>query len=294
MTPLELQSAVAQYWSAKPCGSELSELGRSTRAYFEDIERQRYLHEPHILEMLDTVDWRERDVLEIGAGLGTDGRRIIERGARYTGINVDAGSTALARTALQLFGLPGHVAQGDATHLEFADRSFDVVYAFGVLMHIPQADRAMAQIKRVLRPGGEVLAMIYNRNSINYRLEIRLLRRLLRHLLTLPGAVDLLVMAGLPRTKLQRHAELARAQPDMSEAEWLSRNTDGPDNPYTTVYDAEQTSALFCGFHILRQELRFFDARHWGVLGRLLPRAVVDRLGRHWGWHRIVHARLSH
>jgi hypothetical protein len=37
-------------------------------------------------------------------------------------------------------------------------------------------------------------------------------------------------------------------------------------------------------------EVDFFDHRHWGALGRLLPENVPRALGRRWGWHRIVDA----
>ena len=76
----------------------------------------------------------------------------------------------------------------------------------------------------------------------------------------------------------------------MSEDEWLSRNTDGPDNPYSRVYDEAQAAALFAGFQIKRQQVFFFNHEHWGPLGRALPRNAVALLGRRWGWHRIVHA----
>jgi SAM-dependent methyltransferase len=290
--PAQLQRAVEQFWNQAPCGSALSRLPAGSREYFEEVERERYRYEGHILEVLDLVRWQGRRVLEVGAGVGTDGRQIIARGAIYTGLNVDAGSTRMAGEALARFGLPGYVIQCSATGLPLPDRSVEVVYSFGVLAHIPEVERAMAEIRRVLKPGGEVLAMLYNRDSINYRIEIRLLRRWLRRLLLVPGAIAAFSALGLPRAKMERHAELARSQPEMTEQEWLSRNTDGPDNPYTTVYDAAEAQRLFSGFEVLRQELYFFDARHWGVLGRALPSPVVRWLGRRWGWHRIVHARL--
>src|SRR5438552_13315752 len=79
--------------------------------------------------------------------------------------------------------------------------------------------------------------------------------------LAFPGVLRLATLLGLPAQKLERHRELARQARDMSDAEWLSRNTDGPDNP-----------------------------DHWGPLDRALPAAAVAALGRRWGWHRIVYA----
>ena len=87
------QDRVRAYWNEKPCDSELSDQDRFSREYFLDIERQRYGLQPHILEILEKIDWRGKRVLEVGAGVGTDARNIIGRGGIYTGINVDQGST---------------------------------------------------------------------------------------------------------------------------------------------------------------------------------------------------------
>jgi hypothetical protein len=92
---------------------------------------------------------------------------------------------------------------------------------------------------------------------------------------------------------LERHRQLHRERGSMSREEWLSRNPNGPDYPYCRVYDAREAEELLAGFEILRHEVRFFDHRHWGVLGRLLPPWLRRALGRRWGWHRILHVRKS-
>jgi SAM-dependent methyltransferase len=284
------QERVREYWNGGPCDSELSDRTRLSRDYFLDIERQRYELQPHILDVLSKIDWRGKRVLEIGSGLGTDARTIIGKGGDYTGINIDQASTEATAQALRAFSLPGRALQRDATSLDFSDGAFDVVYSFGVLHHIPAAGAAVAEIHRVLKPGGELLVMLYNRTSVNYAVEIMFLRKLALRMLSLPGAIALLAQMGFPRRKLERHRALAGQLGGMRDDEWLSRNTDGPDNPYSTVYDAAQASALLRGFRIKASEVRFFDPRHWGVVGRRLPGRVVRALGRRWGWHRIVHA----
>src|SRR2546430_16729546 len=83
------QERVRAHWDRQPCDSELSARERLSREFFLDVERQRYALQPHILECLSWIDWRGKRVLEVGAGVGTDARRIIGAGALYTGINVD-------------------------------------------------------------------------------------------------------------------------------------------------------------------------------------------------------------
>ena len=285
------QERVREHWDRQPCDSELSEREPTSRDFYLDVERQRYALQPHILECHSWIEWRGKEVLEVGAGVGTDARRLIGAGARYTGINIDRGSTEATARALRLFALPGVSLQRNACALDFSDGVFDVVYSFGVLQHIPDAVRAVAEIERVLAPGGELLVMLYNRSSINYTLEIMFLRRLGLRLLVIPGMIGMLARLGLPRAKLERHLAIHRERGRMSPGEWLSRNTNGPDYPYCRVYGAREAEELFARFEILHHEVRFFDHRHWGALGRLLPPWLRRALGRRWGWHRILHLR---
>jgi ubiquinone/menaquinone biosynthesis C-methylase UbiE len=286
------QEEVRKFWNKTPCGSDTSALSSNTQEYYYEIETKRYQYQYHIPSILGWVDWNEKQVLEVGSGVGTDARQIINKGGVYTGINIDAGSVASTSKALEAFGLQGNISQVNAVDMSFDDNTFDIVYSFGVLHHIPEVDDAIREISRVLKPGGELLIMLYNRNSINYKLEIRLLRKLALRILSLPGIITLFGWLGFPKEKLQKHAEIYRTYGKLNDQEWLSRNTDGPDNPYSEVYDEHEASDLLHGrFTILKNEVYYFESRHWGIFGSLLPRSLVDYLGRRWGWHRIIYAR---
>ena len=292
MDKQDQQHQVAEYWNAAPCDSDKSQSPHDSESYYREIERERYSHQSHILEILEWVDWKNKSVLEIGTGVGTDARQLIARGASYNGINVDEGSTEATRRALRTFNLAGQVSVMSATDMHFESATFDNIYSFGVLHHIPDVAAAISEIERVLKPGGFLLFMVYNRSSINYQVEIRHLRRWMLRVLSLPGMIPLLTKLGLPREKLSRHAELYKRFGKLSESEWLSRNTDGPDNPYSVVYGREDIQRLLGqNFRLLRNEVRYFDWRHWGLIGRVLPKKVGHWLGHRWGWHRIVLAK---
>ena len=283
---------VADFWSQAPCGSQTSDAA-DRRTYFREIEERRYRNEPHIPEVARFGDFAGQRVLEVGCGVGTDGRQFAKAGANYKGINLDEGSTQLAQEAFQLFGLPGTVLQKDAEALDFDDNSFDHVYSFGVIHHSPNTETIVQHMYRVLKPGGTLTVMVYNRDSINYRLEIMVLRKIMRYALW-PSFAPRWISAvlKLERDKLERHRQIMM-QESMTAERWLSINTDGPDCPLAKVYSASEAKRMFrdAGFDRISTCVRFFDARHFGRLGRLLPVSVVKCLGEKAGWHLMVFAR---
>jgi SAM-dependent methyltransferase len=99
-------------------------------------------------------------VLDIGCGAGTDlllaARRVGPRG-RAIGVDMTAGMRARAAAGATACGLTNvELRDGDATRLPVEDGSVDIVIANGVLNLVPEKDRAIAEIARVLRPGGRV------------------------------------------------------------------------------------------------------------------------------------------
>jgi ubiquinone/menaquinone biosynthesis C-methylase UbiE len=101
-----------------------------------------------------------RDVLEVGCGTGLVLSRI--RGFARTARGVDLSPGMLERARRR--GLD--VCEGSATALPFEDATFDVTCSFKVLAHVPNVERAVAEMARVTRPGGFVLAEFYNPNSV--------------------------------------------------------------------------------------------------------------------------------
>jgi ubiquinone/menaquinone biosynthesis C-methylase UbiE len=96
-------------------------------------------------------------ILDLGCGTGIVARILRERlggGARITGLDVNAGMLAKARSIAPDI----EWVEGSATALPFANGSFEVVFAQQVLQFVPDREQAMREIKRVLVPGGRLIA----------------------------------------------------------------------------------------------------------------------------------------
>jgi SAM-dependent methyltransferase len=104
-------------------------------------------------------------VLEVGCGWG----ELAERIARETGATVVA--TDLSPRMVELArarGIDARVA--DVQDLPFADGTFDAVVAAWMLYHVPDLDRALREVVRVLKPGGTFVAIT---NSASHLQELR-------------------------------------------------------------------------------------------------------------------------
>ena len=145
-----------------------------TREYFEAALAHRYGLYPEIPRIAAFDSFREKDVLEIGVGQGADHFMFAKGGARLSGVDLTEKHCRMTRQFLDCYGLSSSIQHADACELPFPDASFDHVYSCGVLLLIEDIERAIAEIRRVLRPGGTATVMLYNKRSIHYWLKTRL------------------------------------------------------------------------------------------------------------------------
>ena len=87
-------------------------------------------------------------VLDVGAGDGRHARECIRRGAHVVAVDTEAVADA------------GWVLRADGRRLPFPDATFDRVIAAEVLEHVPDDRTAMAELARVLRPGGRLAVTV--------------------------------------------------------------------------------------------------------------------------------------
>jgi len=100
--------------------------------------------------------WR---VLDLACGTGDLARAAAERGARVTGLDITPRMIDLARAKSRTIGW----VVGDMSALPVQSSAFDLATVGYGLRNVPDLPRALAEIHRVLRPGGQVCALDFNR-----------------------------------------------------------------------------------------------------------------------------------
>jgi len=282
---------VKAFWDTNPCQSTLSNQ-QERKKYFEEITYKRfYGREWYIPIIAKFEEFKNRDILEIGCGIGTDGFEFAKNGARYVGIDLTPNSIKLAEERFELFKVEGKLEVVNAEEpLPFPDNSFDHIYSFGVIHHSPNSEAIVKEMYRVLRLGGTFTVMLYNRSSINYYIEIMFLRRLFRYILS-PKFMPKLIsrVTRLDEWRLNGHREVMIEKGKMTKQKWISINTDGPYCPLAKVYNKKEVAELFKRFNDLKQEIWEFNTDHWSFIGKLIPTKVARWIGKKWGWHRIIY-----
>jgi SAM-dependent methyltransferase len=161
----------------------------------------------------------EAEILEIGSGTGNLLQRLKSDGYRVRGVEINR--ELIAESRRWHGDLPLQLVEG--VRLPFPDQSFDLVLSFDVFEHIPDSDAHLAEVRRVLRPGGYLLMQTPNKwtnvvfETIRWRSFTRfradhcslhtlggLTARLQRHGFT-AAALDVPVVNAFFRDKVRRH-----------------------------------------------------------------------------------------
>ncbi|MDJ0826117.1 MAG: bifunctional 2-polyprenyl-6-hydroxyphenol methylase/3-demethylubiquinol 3-O-methyltransferase UbiG [Rhodobacter sp.] len=111
------------------------------------------------------VDWRGKAVLDLGCAGGFMAEALDDRGARVTGIDPAAEAIAAARAHAGDRAIRYDVGVGEA--LPYAEASFDAVVCVDVLEHVEDLTRVVAEVYRVLKPGGLFLFDTINRSPLS-------------------------------------------------------------------------------------------------------------------------------
>jgi ubiquinone/menaquinone biosynthesis C-methylase UbiE len=262
---------VKTYWDKRPCNIRHSPREVGTKEYFDEVEARKYFVEPHIPRFADFDAWRDKKVLEIGCGIGTDTVNFTRVGAHVTAVDLSDKSLELAKKRAEVFGLSGKIKfyAGNAEELSsfVPIEPYDLIYSFGVIHHTPHPERVIAEFHKYARPGTVVKIMVYHRHSWK--------------------VLDIILEYG--------HGafwKLDEIIPKYSEAQVGS--------PHSYTYTKDTVRGLLKGFtvtdvfadHIFPYKIsdyvKYRYTKAWYF--RWLPTPTFRFMERHWGWHLCVTA----
>lgn len=192
VTPTALPSSEAEaaswqdvnrsWWEKHPMRYDFQEalgIAPGTQEFYREIDR-RFLSATWTFmpwkkkpfeELMDFDRVAKEDVLEIGVGMGTHAQLLAGSAKSFTGIDLTQMAIDSTTERFRLFGLDtSGLRRMDAEHLEFPDNSFDFVWSWGVIHHSSNTRRVLEEIRRVLRPGGRLITMVYHRNFWNWQI----------------------------------------------------------------------------------------------------------------------------
>jgi 2-polyprenyl-3-methyl-5-hydroxy-6-metoxy-1,4-benzoquinol methylase len=164
---MNLLEQVQQYWNEYTISiqSQFTDKEFGSREYFREIK----IHHDNAYalsnKLLNLPRLSGKSVLEIGCGIGLDALEYAKNGAHVTAIDLSPICIEMANKYFAYNNLNAKIEIGNAEQLRFANSSFDVVVARQILMFTPDTQKTVDEIFRVLRPDGEVLALLHNRRS---------------------------------------------------------------------------------------------------------------------------------
>jgi SAM-dependent methyltransferase len=161
----DLTDAIRRYWNERIHDLEIARHPVGTKEFFEELAAYRYEKLDYLPRVIDFSGYQSKKLLEIGCGVGLDLARFALGGAVVTGVDLAEVSINLAKKNFGFNGTTGDLRVMNGEHLEFADETFDVAYAHGVLQYTANIRTMIEEIRRILKPGGEAILMVYNRYS---------------------------------------------------------------------------------------------------------------------------------
>ena len=256
---------VQDQWNHNPVGSHYAKTTKPhTLEWYLEVESYRYgEYAPWMFEMMEFGKHAGEKVLEIGGGLGTDLSMFARHGAIVTDVDLSAGHLAHAQENFRLRGLQGEFVHHDAERLPFPDNTFDVVYSNGVIHHTPNTLQVIREIRRVLKPGGKAIVMMYAEHSFHYWYR-------------------LVWEQGVKYELLRTY----------SIGEIMSRKVEITENdarPLVKVYTARRLRRMFEGF----EDKQVFKRQ---MVKEEIPEGFekwisLENAGRYFGWNVIIKAR---
>jgi SAM-dependent methyltransferase len=176
---------IKEYWNRQPCNINHSKKKFLTKEYFKEVKKKKYFVEKHIPTFAEFNKYKNKNILEIGCGIGTDAIEFIKNKNKYIGIDYSDRSLEICKIRVSKYRLekykPVFMLDNCETlnNIKKLKKKFDLIYSFGVIHHTPNMQNCFDAIYKIADKNTEIKIMVYAKNSYkkfllqdtNYRYE---------------------------------------------------------------------------------------------------------------------------
>jgi len=162
-----LIDCIRDYWNVQIHDEKIVKHAVGSEGFFEDLDDYRFDKLKYLPRLVDYAGYRDKLVLDVGCGVGTDLVRFARGGAVVHGVDLSEKAIELAKKNFELRGggCEADLRVMNAEALDYPDDYFDMVFAHGVIQYSADDRRLADEAHRVLKPGGEFIAQVYNRKG---------------------------------------------------------------------------------------------------------------------------------
>jgi ubiquinone/menaquinone biosynthesis C-methylase UbiE len=238
---------VKSFWENNPLCTLLVKAEPGSKEFFSRYDRLREINEPvEFAQRLHEYDrYKGKRVLEVGCGNAYTLAKYAQAGAEIYGIDITEAAIRISKKRFEYFKLKGDFRTGNAEDLPYESDFFHCICSMGVLHHIPHPEKAVGEIYRCLKPGGKLIIMLYNKNSLNRRLFIPL-------------------KSFLRRKSIRQ----------------VVNEVDGIGNPKGDVYSKKDVEKLLNKFKDIKTSIGCLSQKIFSFF----PQSFVLFLAKKWGW----------
>jgi ubiquinone/menaquinone biosynthesis C-methylase UbiE len=244
---------IREFWEKNPLCANLIPHPLGSEPYFQyfDLLREGIESVARSYQLHEYRNFKGKRVLDVGAGNGYVLGKYAVEGAVVSGIDITPTAIDLCEKRFRYARLRGDFRIAQAEALPYEDQTFDCVCSMGVLHHVSDTKKAIAEIFRVLKPGGRLIVMFYHRHSLQYLVKYRL------------------------NSWLQGKS-----------MEQLVNEFDGVGNPRGDVYSRSELAALLGAFADVRLSVGYLTGDMvFPRGGRFLPNFFLKPLAPMFGWN---------